>query len=113
MVISFLLFISRTLFIFIFIFFAYVAEQGCERRHYYLTLFNRFKSVMDRLLRKGRTEELGKVKLLKNKKKRVKQFKNSLERRFFFFLRRSRTFFPPFVPIVCHLILVFLLIILN
>jgi len=50
---------------------------------------------MDRLLRKGRTEELGKVKLLKNKKKRVKQFKNSLERRFFFSCV-GQEHFPPF-----------------
>lgn len=35
----FLLFISRT-----FKFFAYVAEQGCQRRYYYLTVFNQFKN---------------------------------------------------------------------
>lgn len=60
----FLLFISRT-----FKNVAYVAEHGCQRRHYYLTVFNQFKSIMHPLIRKERTEELMKSKTHREKKK--------------------------------------------
>lgn len=55
-----LLFICRT-----YTFFAYVAEQCCQRKGYYLTAFKRFKSLTQSLIRKERAEELVKSKTLR------------------------------------------------
>lgn len=60
----FLLFIYRT-----FKIFAYIAEQG-KKRHYYLTVFNQFKSLMLPLIKKERNEKLVKSKTLREFKKK-------------------------------------------